>query len=33
MDRLDGFIFASAFAASIGAARGQFFVADGLFFW
>ncbi len=33
MDRLDGFIFASAFAAFIGAARGQFFVADGLFFW
>jgi phosphatidate cytidylyltransferase len=33
MDRLDGFIFASAFAALIGASRGQFFVADGLFFW
>jgi phosphatidate cytidylyltransferase len=32
MDRLDGFIFASAFAALIGASRGQFFVADGLFF-
>jgi phosphatidate cytidylyltransferase len=32
MDRLDGFIFASAFAALIGALRGQFFVADGLFF-
>jgi phosphatidate cytidylyltransferase len=32
MDRLDGFVFASAFAALIGAVRGQFFVADGLFF-
>jgi phosphatidate cytidylyltransferase len=33
MDRLDGFIFASAFAALVGVLRGQFFVADGLFFW
>jgi phosphatidate cytidylyltransferase len=33
MDRLDGFIFASAFAALLGSLRGQFFVADGLFFW
>lgn len=33
MDRVDGFIFASAFAALVGAWRGPFYVADGLFFW
>lgn len=32
MDRLDGFIFASAFAALIGELRAKFFVADGLFY-
>lgn len=33
MDRLDGFIFASAAAALTGALRGQPSVAAGLFFW
>ncbi len=33
MDRVDGFIFAAAFAAILGAARGQSSVAAGLFFW
>ncbi|MBI3274716.1 MAG: CDP-archaeol synthase, partial [Methylocystis sp.] len=33
MDRLDGFIFASAVAALVGALRGQSSVAAGLFFW
>jgi phosphatidate cytidylyltransferase len=33
MDRVDGFIFASAFAALVGSWRGPFYVADGLFFW
>lgn len=33
MDRLDGFIFASAFAAALGLARGDPSVAAGLFFW
>jgi len=33
MDRLDGFIFASAFAAAVGLLRGAPSVAAGLFFW
>ncbi|PPD45917.1 MAG: phosphatidate cytidylyltransferase [Methylocystis sp.] len=33
MDRLDGFLFASAFAAALGLARGDPSVAAGLFFW
>ena len=33
MDRLDGFIAASAFAALVGVLRGAPSVADGLFFW
>ncbi|WP_292528430.1 phosphatidate cytidylyltransferase [Methylocystis sp.] len=33
MDRLDGFIFASAFAAAVGLLRGGPSVAAGLFFW
>jgi len=33
MDRLDGFIFASVFAAALGLARGDPSVAAGLFFW
>lgn len=33
MDRIDGFIFAAAFAAALGAARGLPSVAAGLFFW
>jgi phosphatidate cytidylyltransferase len=33
MDRLDGFIFASAFAAALGLLRGAPSVAAGLFFW
>lgn len=33
MDRLDGFIFASAFAAALGLLRGDPSVAAGLFFW
>lgn len=33
MDRLDGFIFASGFAAAFGLARGDPSVAAGLFFW
>ncbi|HYA81663.1 MAG TPA: phosphatidate cytidylyltransferase, partial [Methylocystis sp.] len=33
MDRIDGFIFAAAFAAALGAVRGLPSVAAGLFFW
>lgn len=33
MDRLDGFIFASVFAAALGLMRGDPSVAAGLFFW
>ena len=33
MDRLDGFIFASVFAAAVGLLRGAPSVAAGLFFW
>ncbi len=33
MDRLDGFLFASVFAATLGLARGHPSVAAGLFFW
>ncbi len=33
MDRLDGFIFASVFAAALGLARGDPSAAAGLFFW
>ncbi|MGJ0510625.1 MAG: phosphatidate cytidylyltransferase [Methylocystis sp.] len=33
MDRLDGFIFASVFAAAIGLARGDASAAANLFFW
>lgn len=33
MDRLDGFIFASVFAALLGAAHGLSSVAAGVFFW
>lgn len=33
MDRLDGFIFASVFAAALGYARGLSSVAAGLFLW
>lgn len=33
MDRLDGFIFASAFAALLGGLRGQSSLAAGLFIW
>ncbi len=33
MDRLDGFIFAAAFAALLGAARGLSSTAAGVFFW
>lgn len=33
MDRLDGFIFASVFAAVLGLARGDPSAAAGLFFW
>jgi phosphatidate cytidylyltransferase len=33
MDRLDGFIFASVFAALIGAMRGLSSTAAGVFFW
>lgn len=33
MDRVDGFIFASAFAALLGGVRGQSSVAAGLFIW
>jgi phosphatidate cytidylyltransferase len=33
MDRVDGFIFASAFAALLGALRGQSSLAAGLFIW
>lgn len=33
MDRVDGFIFASAFAALLGGLRGQESLAAGLFIW
>jgi phosphatidate cytidylyltransferase len=33
MDRIDGFIFAAAFAAALGAVRGLPSVAAGVFFW
>jgi phosphatidate cytidylyltransferase len=33
MDRLDGFIFASVFAAALGLARGDPSAAANLFFW